>query len=273
MKTDILSIDGKKTKTIELPNAFSKNVREDMIQKVLEAKKHKQPYSPDLMAGRKHSASGRIVHRRHVWRSGYGRGMSRIPRKTMSRRGSQFNWIGAEIPFAVGGRRAHPPKVLSMQNKIRINKKEMRIAFESALSATANEKMITKKYERMNGQKISGLPFVVDNKIASLKTKEFLLSLKKILGEKLFDVAIKIRNIRSGKGKARGRKYKSNAGALIVIGKGEKTKSNIVDSKTTENVGVADLANGGAGRIVIYTEKAINDLREKLEGEKIKEKK
>src|SRR3990172_11212558 len=124
MKTDILDINGKKTKTIELPSIFSKTVREDIIQRVLEMKKHKQPYAPYFMAGKQHSASGRIVHRRHVWRSGYGRGMSRIPRKTMSRRGSQFGWIGAEIASTRGGRRAHPPKVASMVNMVKVNKKE-----------------------------------------------------------------------------------------------------------------------------------------------------
>ena len=270
-KVEILDINGKKTKTLELPSAFFKSVREDLIARVIEAKKIRQPYSPYLMAGRQHSASGRIVHRRHVWRSGYGRGRSRVPRKTMSRSGSQFNWIAAEIPFAVGGRRAHPPKILSMQNKARINKKEMKFAFESALSATANERIMERRYERIRGEKISGLPFIVENKLTSLKTKEFLSSLKKILGEKLFDIAIKTKNIRSGKGKKRGRKYKSTAGALILLGKGEKIKSQIVDFKTVDNVSVADLAKGGAGRLVIYTEKAINVLKEKLEGKKFEE--
>ncbi len=264
MKSDILDINGKKIKTIELPSSFSKDIKEDLIQRVLEAKKHKQPYAPYFMAGKQHSASGRVVHRRHVWRSGYGKGMSRIPRKTMSRRGSQFNWIGAEISSTVGGRRAHPPKVLSMMNKGKINKKEMKIAFESALSATANEKMISGRYERLRGQKITGVPFVVESKISSLKTKEFIESLKKILGEKLFEAGIKIKNIRSGRGKRRGRKYKSNAGALIVLGKGEKIKAQVLDFKTVDTLGVTDLAIGGPGRLTIYTEKAINDLREKL---------
>ncbi len=264
MKTDILDINGKKTKSIELPSAFSKNIREDLIHRILEVKKHKQPYAPNLMAGKQHSASGRIVHRRHVWKSGYGRGMSRIPRKTMSRRGSQFNWIGAEVASTVGGRRAHPPKVLSMMNMGKINKKEMKMALESALSATANERMVMKKYERLTGQKISGFPFVVESKFISLKTKELIASLRKILGEKLFECAIKVKSIRSGRGKRRGRTYKSNAGALIVLGKGEKIKAQILDFKTVDTLGVVDLAKGGPGRLTIYTENAIKDLGEKL---------
>ncbi|MEX2017352.1 MAG: 50S ribosomal protein L4 [Candidatus Pacearchaeota archaeon] len=268
MKTDILDINGKKAGTIELPDAFSKTVREDLIQKVLEAKKHKQPYAPYFMAGRQHSASGRIVHRRHVWRSGYGRGQSRVPRKTMSRRGSQFNWIAAEIPFAVGGRRAHPPKIISMLTRMKINKKEMKVALESALSATANERIVIRRYERLEGQKFERLPVVVESNLVTLKTKEFISSLKKILGEKIFDVAMKMTKIRSGRGKMRGRKYKSTAGALVVLGKGEAMKAKVIDSKSVDNLGVADLAKGGPGRIVIYTEKAIRDLQEKLEGKR-----
>ena len=266
MKTDIIDINGEKTKTIELPGAFSGHIRKDLIQRVLEAKKHRQPYAPYFMAGKQHSASGRIVHRRHVWRSGYGRGISRVPRKTMSRSGSQFNWIAAEISSAVGGRRAHPPRVLSMQNKTKINKREMKIALESALSATANEKMVSRKYSRLSGQKIENLPLVVESKIISLKTKEFISSLKKILGEKLFGVAVKTKNVRSGRGKGRGRKYKSNAGAFIVLGKGEKMNVNLIDSKTVDNLSVADLALGGPGRLTIYTEKAIKDIGEKMRG-------
>ena len=39
MKTEILSIEGKKTKEVELPAFFSYPIREDIISKVLEAKK------------------------------------------------------------------------------------------------------------------------------------------------------------------------------------------------------------------------------------------
>src|SRR3990170_7822872 len=125
-KTAILDIHGKKIKEIEVPVFFSQPVRDDIISKILESKKRIQPYSPSLVAGKQHAASGKIVHRRHVWRSGYGRGQSRIPRKMMSRSGSQFGWIGAEISSTRGGRRAHPPRVVSMLNQGKTNKKEAR---------------------------------------------------------------------------------------------------------------------------------------------------
>ena len=261
MKTQILSIEGKKLKEIEMPKVFGSNVREDIIARVLEIKKVRQPYGPSPVAGKQHSAKGKIVHRRHVWRSGYGRGNSRVPRKIFSQRGTQFNWEAAEVPNARGGMRAHPPKPASMINTLKMNKKEMKIAFSSALSATANEKFVLEKYDRLKDEKIS-VPFVVEDKITSLKTKNLLNAVKNILGEKLFEIAIKEKSIRAGKGKIRGRKYKSNAGMLLVLGNKEKLKTSKFDVKSVKEISVVDLAKGSLGRLVVYTENAIKDLGE-----------
>lgn len=264
MKTNIYGLNGKKGKTIEIPEFFLQKVREDIIFKILESKKIKQPYGPSPVAGKQHSASGIIKHHRKVWKSGYGRGMSRIPRKIMSRRGSQFNWEGAEVPNAVGGKRAHPPKPLSMINTNRINKKELRIALISSLSASANSTIISKKYSTLKDEKIDNLPFVIESGIVSAKTKDILSGIKKILGEKIYDVAIPKKSVRSGRGKSRGRKYKKNAGLLLVIGEEEKMKSKRFDISNANKVGVSELSKGGPGRIVIYTEKAIEDINKKL---------
>lgn len=263
MKTKILDINGKEKGSIELPKFFSEIVREDIIAKVVEAQKIKQPYAPSPTAGQ-FSASGKIQHTRKVWKTMQGKGISRIPRKIMSKRGSQFNWVGAEIPNTKGGRRAHPPKIASMLNRSRINKKELAIALRAALSATANEKIITERYSRLDGKKISGLPFIVESKMTTLKTKDLLSSLKNILGENLFEVAIKRREVRSGVGKLRGRRYKKNAGLLLVIGEKENVKTNTIDVKKAKELNVTDLANGGAGRLTIYTEEAIKNLGERL---------
>ena len=261
MKTKILDINGKEKGTIELPKCFSHSVRKDIVAKVLEAKKSQQPYGPSPVAGKQHSASGKIVHRRHVWKSGYGRGRSRVPRKVMSRRGSQFNWVGAEVSAMRGGRRAHPPKVLSMFNRVKVNKKELKLALISAISATANEKEVAKKYKSIS--EIKDLPFVVEGKIISLKTKDILASLKKILGETLFNVSVRKKVVRAGKGKMRGRRYKSNAGLLLVAGENEKLKTNAFEVVNVKKLGVNDLARGGLGRLTLYTEKAIQDLEDK----------
>lgn len=263
MKTKIIGIDGKEKGNIELPVCFSERIREDLIAKIIEAKKSVQPYSPSLVAGKQHAAKGKLVHRRHVWRSGYGRGASRVPRKVMSRRGSQFGWEAAEVPQARGGMRAHPPKVISHVKKSSVNKKEMKMAFKSALSATADAKHVSKRYKTLEKEKIGNLPLIVEDKMTSLKTKDLILLLRKILGEKVFSIALSIKKVRSGKGSRRGRKYKSNAGALIVLGKNEKIKSSAFDSKKVNDLSITDLAKGGIGRLTIYTEQAIKDLGEK----------
>jgi large subunit ribosomal protein L4e len=262
MKTEIYNINGSASKTLELPKFFSVKVREDLISKVVESKLRKQPYSPNPVAGSQHSASGLINHRRHVWKSLYGRGISRVPRKIMSINGSQFNWVAASTPNARGGRRAHPPKVISMIGFNKINKKEMNLALSSAISASADKKQVERKYARL--ENISKLPIVVESKISSLKTNDLIKSLKDILGKELSSVAFKERSIRAGKGKARGRKYKSNAGMLLVIGKEESIKTNRIEVVKAENLSVVDLAKGGQGRLALYTEKAIKQLEGRL---------
>lgn len=263
MKAHILGIDGKKMKDIELSDIFSQPVREDIVSRVLEAKKTKQPYSPSLVAGKQHSASGILRHRRHVWKSSRGRGISRIPRKIFSRKGSQFRWEGAEIASARGGRRAHPPKILSMIAKRKMNKKEAKMAFVSAISATANPKKVSGKYKNLKEKKLN-LPLIVESEFLKLKTKNLLESLKKILGEETLKAIIKKRKIRAGKGKMRGRKYKKSSGMLLVTGKNEKIKTNVIDMKNVGNLSINDLASGGLGRLVIYTENAIKELNDKF---------
>ncbi len=276
MKTKIYDLTGKEKGSIDLPKEFSAKIREDIVAKILEAKKKKQPYAPSPVAGNQYSASGILKHHRHVWKSQYGRGMSRVPRKIMSRRGSQFNWVGATSPNTAGGRRAHPPKVIHILKLLGINKKELQIAFASALSATVNEKYILNKYSSIDNLNKKA-PFVVSIENAELnkiKVKELLNGLKKILGKELYEIAIRKKSVRAGKGKMRGRKYKSNAGMLLVIGNGEnkKIKTKMFDVVRAGELGVTDLAKGGLGRLTVYTEKAINDLNKRLNKVKVKEK-
>lgn len=263
MKTSLYNTDGKSIKQIELPKCFSETIRDDLVWKIIEAKRMAQPYGPAPEAGRHHSASGVLIHRRHVWKSGYGRGQSRIPRKALSKKGSQFHWVGAEVPNTRGGRRAHGPEILSRTVKLKINKKELELALKSALSSTAKQEMVSKKYQTLTEQKFN-VPFVVESEFLKLKTKKLLEAIKKILGESLYNVAIKTKAVRSGKGKMRGRRYKQNAGALIVVGNKESLKTGAFDVAQAQNLGIIDLANGGQGRLVIYTEEAIKNLGEKF---------
>jgi len=254
MKLQILNKEGKKVKEMDT-KLFEEPIRIDLISKVVEAEKIKQPFSNTFRAGMDRSASGNVRHRRHVWKSHYGRGMSRIPRKAMSRRGTQFSWVGAIVPFARDGRRAHPPK--GSTGLVKINKRELQKTLLSSLSYVADNRALEKKYATI--EKFSGnLPLVVENKVLELKTKEFLDSLKKILGN-AYSVAIQEKSVRAGKGKMRGRKYKQNAGLLFVVADKESKNINGIDTIKVSDLTVSDLASGGA-RLTLFSEDAITEL-------------
>ncbi len=256
MKIQILNITGKKIREIET-NLFEEPIREDIIYKVVEAERLKQPYSPKYRAGMDRSASGNVRHKRHSWKSDRGRGLSRIPRKIFWRRGTNFSWQGAIIPSVRGGRRAHPPK--GHVNLKKINKKELKKALLSALTYISSIKEIKKKYSSLKDKKIEvKLPIIVEDKVLGLNTKDLFKFLKKILGN-LYEVAIQKKAIRAGKGKLRGRKYKKNAGLLLVIGKNNKKKIKGIEIINSDKLLVSDLASNGA-RLIVFTEEAIKDL-------------
>ena len=251
MKTTIFDSKGSKQSQINLPKIFETPVRADLIQKYFEADKFTQPYAPDTKAGKKHSASGTISHKRHDWKGHYGRGISRIPRKTMWRRGTQFFWIGAEVSSTRGGRRAHPPKGVGKEKKI--NKKEINLAISSAFAATANKDYVLSRYSSLD--KLDSAPGVIDSMPA--KTKDAVSTLKKIFGS-AFSLVLKKKSVRAGRGKTRGRKYKSNAGLLVIVGSDEKSKFSGLDIKPLSEVTISDLYP--LGRLTLYTKKAIEEL-------------
>lgn len=266
MKIQILNKEGKKIKEKET-KLFEEPVRIDIISKVIEAEKIKQPYSNKFLAGMNRSASGNVRHKRHSWKSDRGRGLARIPKKQMWRRGTQFSWVGAIVPFARGGRRAHPPKGYLEFKKI--NKKELKKAILSALKYISDPKEIEKKYESISKVNLN-LPLIIDDQFTKLKTKEFLDSLKKIFGE-LYNVVIIRKNVRAGVGKMRGRKYKNNAGLLFVVSNGENKRIKGIETVKVRDLKVGDVASGGA-RLTMFTEKAIEELEDFLINKKIKEK-
>jgi large subunit ribosomal protein L4e len=266
MKIQVLDIEGKKKKEIE-SEIFDGKIREDIVQKVVEAAKIKQPYAPYYLAGNQAAASGKLQHGRRKWKTAAGKGISRVPRKIFNRSGAQFHWEAATISGVRGGRKAHPPKVLSMINTKKINKKELKLSMLSALALTSSEDHLIKKYQTIKKGDIKlKLPIVIEEKILGLSTKEFLRSLKNILKD-LSGVAIQKKSIRAGKGKMRGRKYKKSAGALLVIGNKEEKNISAIEVKKAEAINTSDLASNGA-RLTIYTEDAIKDLEKRLKGEK-----
>jgi large subunit ribosomal protein L4e len=255
MKSKILGKDGEKG-SIELPGLFSSQVREDIAQKFFEAEKKIQPYGPNPEAGKHHSASGNLSHSRRLWKTAYGKGISRVPRKIMWRRGDHFYWVGAEVSGMRGGRQAHPPKIAKFLAKKKINKKEAEIAIKSAFASTSNIDYIKRRYETLSDLKLN-LPIVISSDILKLKAKEFFAFLEKNLGGS-FSVALQNKEQRAGKGKMRNRRYKYNAGLLLITGKEENARFSGIDIRKISEVEVGDL--WPLGRLTAYTEQAIKEL-------------
>lgn len=261
MKAEIKNLEGEKTKTIELPKQFEEEYREDLIRKAVQIlQSHKrQPYGSKREAGKR--ASAVVSRRRRAYRTSYGHGISRVPRKVMTKRGRQLFWVGAFAPGTVGGRRAHPPKA-TKEWELKINVKERRKAIRSAIAATAKKELVEKR-----GHKTKEAPIIITKEIEQIKkTKELKKILEKIgLKEEL--KRIEQKKIRPGKGKNRGRRYKIKKGPLIVTGgKCElyQAARNIQGMDITEAKSLnAELLAPGTqpGRLTIYTEKAIEQLQ------------
>jgi large subunit ribosomal protein L4e len=254
MKVALYSKVGEKKSEVALPKVFDSTLRQDIAQKYFEVEKFvlRQRYANYDEAGRRHSASGIISHRRHKWKGAYGKGISRAPRKIMWRRGTQFNWVGAETSQARGGRSIGSPQGLYRARKI--NKKEQKIAMSTGYAATASKEEIQKRYTSLKSAPL--VPVVIESMPA--KTKEVIAVLDKIFGDS-YDKLFQIKEVRAGKGKKRSRKYKSNAGLLIVVGKDEKVKFAGLEVKKVSEIKMRDLYP--LGRLALYTEKSLEELK------------
>ena len=266
MKMDILSRKNENKGSVDLPSQFNEPVRPDLIKKavLVVAGNNRQPYGAKPNAGMR--ASAELSRRRHDYRGSYTHGISRVPRKIMSRRGTRMNWVGAFAPGTVGGRRAHPPKAEKIW-ELKMNKKERRKAIRSALAAVVDKATISKR-----GHKIpENFPVAIDDDFESIKkTKDVVASLEGLgLKDELKRCAEK--KVRAGKGASRGRKYKKKIGPLIVVSKDcalIKSAVNIpgVEVLIASDLNAASLAPGTLpGRLTLFTKSAIGKIRnEKL---------
>ncbi|MAG20418.1 50S ribosomal protein L4 [archaeon] len=261
MKANILNLKGEKIKTIDLPIQFEEPFHPNIIKRAVQVilTNLRQKYGAKPEAGKR--ASAELSRRRRKYRGSYGFGISRVPRKILWRRGRRFGWAAAFAPGTVSGRRAHPPKASKEWNK-KINTKERRKAIRSALSATNNKELVTKRGHVVNIE----LPIIFESKLETIsKTKEIQSILSKLLNEELKRSSIK--KIRAGKGTRRGRKYKKKKGPLIVVSKNcplVNSAKNIpgIDVCTINLLNANLLAPGTEpGRLTIFTEDSIEKLR------------
>jgi large subunit ribosomal protein L4e len=237
------SISGKALKTITLPQQFKEEVRKDLIKRAYNAVRSNtvQQQGVNSNAGMRHAVE--LKKRRRAYKSGIATGRSRAPKKTMTRSGMRFGFVGAQAPFAVGGRRAHPPKSEKLI-KEKMNKKERRKALRSAISSS----------------KVT----VIENKFEELsKTKDVIKALEK----NGLRIEVKKR-LKCGAARLRGRRKSYKKGPLLITSKKcslSKSGVNIpgVETVVVNELNVRLLAPGSnPGRNTVWSEESIKRLNE-----------
>ena len=261
MKAKIYDLAGKAAGEVELPSQFFEELREDLIQRAVlsQQSKSRQKYGSFPEAGKQHSAD--VSRRRRKYRGSYGKGISRVSRKVLWRRGTQFHWVGANTPNVVGGRRAHPPKTEKIWEE-KINKKEKRKAIRSAISATINSEIV-----KSRGHKVpDSYPIILDQSFEKLaKTSDVVKALKSLKLDTELDRCSE-KKIRAGKGTMRNRKYRRKVGPLIVVESPcelKKACKNIpgIDIINVDSLNAEMLAPGSnPGRLTLWSKSAIEKL-------------
>jgi large subunit ribosomal protein L4e len=245
----------------DLPQQFNERVRPDIIKRAslsIKSKK-RQPYGTDPEAGNKHVTYWK--KRRRTYRSQKGKGRSRTPRKISVRRGMQLHGAGAEAPNTRGGRRAHGP-TSEKDFSEEINDKERRKGIRSAIAATADEELVTENHV-YDGE----LPIIEDGIESIEKTSELKERLEELGLEEELERASE-KKVRGGKGKNRGRKYRTKTGPLVVVSEDDgilQAAGNLpgVDASRVDQLNAEKLAPGAeAGRLVVWSEKAVEKLEE-----------
>lgn len=258
MESKVYSLQGKEVGKIKLPIHFQEEFRPDLIKRAVLAEQSKRfkPMGTDPRAGKRSTA--KFVGARRKYGHYYGYGIARVPRITI---GGRPVGDARNVPFAVKGRSAHPPKVGEVKEE-GINKKEKKKALRSAIAATAIKDVVVKRGHRFDGD----CPIIIEDKLQSLsKTKEVVEVLKKLGLDKELERAGE-KKVRAGRGKTRGRKYKRRVGPLIVVGKDEgliKAASGIpgVDAVKVDELTCESLAPGThPGRLTIWSKGAIENL-------------
>lgn len=253
MKTKIYNVKGEAKRDIELPTPFSEEIRPDIIKRAVEASEanEKQPYGPSEDAGMKHATE----------MEGIGQGMARVQRLT------QYGGsTAAESPQTRGGRKAHPPKPEKERGQ-KLNKREKEKARHSALAATSDLELVKERGHEMEDS--LDLPIVIGKDVEDMKKTKEAIELLENLGV-YADVnrAKEGKNIRSGKGKRRSRKYKIPKSLLVVLPDGSdglRAFRNLpgVDVRTPEKLTIADLSPGGdLGRLTLFSVKALNEMED-----------
>ena len=250
MDATVRDLDGSEAGTVELPAVFETTYRPDLIGRAVRAAQanRKQDYGADEFAGLRTPAES----------FGSGRGMAHVPRQ---------EGRGRRVPQTIKGRKAHPPKAEKDQSES-INTKAKKLAVRSAIAATTDAELVAERGHEFDDD--AEIPVVVADEFEDLeKTREVVDFLEATGLEDDIERADEGRSVRSGQGKARGRKYKTPTSILFVTSSEtgpSRAARNLAgaDVTTAAEVNAEDLAPGAQpGRLTVWTESALEEVADR----------
>merc|ERR1712230_259717 len=242
------------TKQVELPAVFLAPIRPDIVNFVHTSmnKNKRQAYAVNKDAGHQTAAES--------W--GTGRAVARIPRVPGG--GTHRAGQAAFGNMCRGGRMFNPTKTWRKWHR-KINTNQKRYAVCSALAASALPSLVMARGHKVD--QVPECPLVVDSAIEAVdKTAKAMKVLAAIGASDDVEKSKASRQIRSGKGKMRNRRYVQRRGPLVVYSEGQGIKKafrNIsgVELCDVTALNLLQLAPGGhLGRFVVFTENAFAKL-------------
>merc|ERR1712096_396027 len=242
------------SKQVELPAVFLAPIRPDIVNFVHTSmnKNKRQAYAVNKDAGMQTAAES--------W--GTGRAVARIPRVPGG--GTHRAGQAAFGNMCRGGRMFNPTKTWRKWHR-KINTNQKRYAVCSALAASALPSLVMARGHKIDN--VPECPLVVEDSVENIdKTVAAMKVLAALGANDDVEKSKASRQVRSGKGKMRNRRYVQRRGPLVVYGDDHGIKRAF---RNVSGVEVADvsalnllqLAPGGhLGRFVIFTENALSKL-------------
>merc|ERR1712202_101558 len=251
---NVYSKTGEKVGTAKCPAVMKAPIRPNLVTEVHNdlAKNHRQPYAVKDIAGEQTSAES--------W--GTGRAVARIPRVRGG--GTHRSGQAAFGNMCRGGRMYAPTKTWRRWHRP-INQKQRRYAICSALAASAIPSLLMARGHQVDG--IPEVPVVCTNSIESLtKTKAAVALLKGLNAYDDVEKCQQSKQIRSGKGKMRNRRYVMRRGPLVIYNEDHGIKQAFrnlpgVDLISVDRLNLLKLSPGShLGRFCIWSEGAFQKL-------------
>merc|ERR1711907_72687 len=256
----VVTVQSESGKQVQLPAVFLAPIRPDIVQFVHTSmnKNKRQPYA--VFANDCHNMQAGMNTAAESW--GTGRAVARIPRVPGG--GTHRAGQAAFGNMCRGGRMFNPTKTWRKWHR-KINTNQKRYAVCSALAASALPSLVMARGHKID--QVPECPLVVEDSVEAVdKTVAAMKVLAALGASDDVEKSKASRQIRSGKGKMRNRRYVQRRGPLVVYGEDNGIKKafrNIsgVEVADVSALNLLQLAPGGhLGRFVVFTENALSKL-------------